>query len=690
MPALLVGTYSYKLVLLSALVAIIASYVALDMAARIVHARERAARWWLVGGASAMGFGIWSMHFIGMLAFELPIPQGYDLAKTAYSLLIACLASSYALWLVSQPRLPASTLALGAGLMGGGIATMHYVGMAAMEMQPGIDYSPGWFVLSIVIAVVASGTALWIAFRLREESRQTRRWRRVAAVIMGFAIVGMHYTGMAAADFPIGSLCGAAYDGGLPAPWLATLIGIATAAILGMALVVSVLDRRLAERTAVLAASLARANDELTYLALHDNLTQLPNRVLLSDRLRQALNKGQRSASRFAVLFMDLDGFKGVNDLYGHPTGDRLLREVADRIKGAVRTQDTVARLGGDEFVLLLEVADPEDAATVAEKIIELVRTSIWLNGAEIAISASVGIALYPEDGTSERDLLASADAAMYHAKEQGRNGYCFFEGSMNAGVHEQLALVQDLHHAIERNQLLLHYQPKFHAPHGPLMGAEALVRWHHPTRGTIPPEQFIPMAEKTGLIFEVGRWVLNEACRQLREWRDTGLALPGISVNLSALQFAAPGLFEMVRQALETHGLEPACLTLEITESTAMKDPESTLAILRQLSEFGVSISIDDFGTGYSSLMYLKRFPARELKIDRGFIRDLSAGTEDAAIISAIVALGRSLNIQVIAEGVETEDQRHVLTQLGCDSLQGYLLGHPVEARHFASVAAR
>jgi EAL domain-containing protein (putative c-di-GMP-specific phosphodiesterase class I) len=278
----------------------------------------------------------------------------------------------------------------------------------------------------------------------------------------------------------------------------------------------------------------------------------------------------------------------------------------------------------------------------------------------------------------------------MYHAKEQGRNGYCFFEGSMNAGVHEQLALVQDLHHAIERNQLLLHYQPKFHAPHGPLMGAEALVRWHHPTRGTIPPEQFIPMAEKTGLIFEVGRWVLNEACRQLREWRDTGLALPGISVNLSALQFAAPGLFEMVRQALETHGLEPACLTLEITESTAMKDPESTLAILRQLSEFGVSISIDDFGTGYSSLMYLKRFPARELKIDRGFIRDLSAGTEDAAIISAIVALGRSLNIQVIAEGVETEDQRHVLTQLGCDSLQGYLLGHPVEARHFASVAAR
>ncbi|CAD9224356.1 Integral membrane sensor protein [Burkholderia cenocepacia] len=683
------GSYNGLLVLFSLLVAILASYTALDMAGRVTTTQGRAAHWWLAGGACAMGLGIWSMHFIGMLAFRLPITLGYDPLITLLSLLIAIASSAFALWLVSLGELPWARLGGGALLMGVGIAGMHYTGMAAMRMTPGIQYIPSLFILSVVVAIAASGAALWIAFNLRRHSSRVRFFRIGAAIVMGIAIVGMHYTGMAAAQFPLGSICGAARDGVEPG-WLAMVVIVVTLAVLAIALIVSVLDLRLESRTSVLAMSLAEANRELTYLALHDNLTKLPNRVLLEDRLEQAIGNADRKKSSFALMFLDLDGFKAVNDAYGHHIGDLLLVDAAERIASAMRSQDTLARLGGDEFVLVAATEEPADAATVADRLLAIVQQPFQVAGHELRVSASIGIAMYPGNGDDQHDLLVNADAAMYHAKAQGRNAYCFFEASMNANVHEQLQLLRDLRSALERRELVLHYQPKFEAPDGPAIGVEALVRWTHPTRGLIPPDQFIPLAEKTGLIVPIGEWVLDEACRQMRIWRDSGRIGWTMAVNLSPLQFRHPSLVQVVRETLQRYALEPRFLTLEVTESTAMHDADASLRILQQLHDMGVRISIDDFGTGYSSLLYLKRLPASELKIDRGFVRDLARDTEDAAIVSAIVALGRTLNLKIVAEGVETEAQQQFLTRLGCDSLQGFLLGRPAPADQFIDTAAQ
>jgi diguanylate cyclase len=397
-----------------------------------------------------------------------------------------------------------------------------------------------------------------------------------------------------------------------------------------------------------------------------------------------------RKKDRFTLMFMDLDGFKEVNDAYGHRTGDLLLVEVAQRIGARVRAQDTVARVGGDEFVLLADLAEPSDAASLAEKLLAAVREPLRIADHELHMSWSIGIAMFPEDGGNQHDLLTNADAAMYHAKASGGDAFFFFEPSMNAHVHEHLELVRDLRLAVEQGELLLHYQVKFAAPKGPAIGAEALVRWQHPTRGLIQPDAFIPLAEKSGLIVPVGAWVLDEACRQMREWHDLGRRDWTVAVNLSPLQFAHGGLIETVRAALDRHALDPRCLTLEITESTAMRDADSSVVILQQLHEMGVRIAIDDFGTGYSSLLYLKRLPASELKIDRGFVRNLAEGTEDDAIVSAIVALAQTLDLKIVAEGVETVAQQEFLTRLGCDSLQGFLFGRPMPPDLFMEAVAR
>ena len=361
------ASYSPALVLISLCVAILASYTALDLAGRIATARGRAVFLWMGGGSLAMGFGIWSMHFIGMLALSLPIELGYDVGLTLWSLLVAILSSGFALWMVSQPRLPALQLLFGALIMGAGISAMHYSGMAALRMQPGIDYDPALFGLSLVIAVGASAAALSIAFRLRQQTPYVRLARAGASVIMGLAIVGMHYTGMAAASFPAGSFCGAALDG-LSGKGLDNLVLVASLAVLIIALLTSIFDARLDARTAALADSLTLANQELTQLALHDNLTGLPNRVLLADRIGQAQRKVAEQGGCFSLMFIDLDGFKPVNDAFGHHLGDRLLREVALRLREQLRGQDTLARIGGDEFVLLVRLNETDDAPQVAAR----------------------------------------------------------------------------------------------------------------------------------------------------------------------------------------------------------------------------------------------------------------------------------------------------------------------------------
>ncbi|MBM3103818.1 EAL domain-containing protein [Pseudomonas sp. V1] len=680
---MLIGSYSSSLVLISLCVAILASYTALDLTGRIATAKGRAVYLWIGGGAFAMGFGIWSMHFIGMLAFSLPIALGYDLTLTLLSLLIAGLSSGFALWLVSQPTLPWLQLGLGALIMGTGISSMHYTGMAALLMQPGIDYDPALFALSLVIAVGASTAALWIAFRLRHQTLYVRQLRGAAAVVMGLAIVGMHYTGMAAANFADGSFCGA-LGTGLSGNGLDYLVLITTLAVLAVALLTSVLDARLEARTAELARSLTRANQELTQLALHDTLTGLPNRTLLADRIELAISKVSEQGGCFALMFIDLDGFKPVNDAFGHHMGDLLLKEVALRLRGHLHSQDTLARIGGDEFVLLVDLQEPDDAMGVASKQVNLISRSFRVAEQNLQISASIGIVLYPGNGVDQHELLRNADAAMYHAKSAGKNGYSFFDVSMNSNARLQLQLLQDLRLALDQKQFRLFYQPKFDAQACQPIGAEALLRWEHPEQGLMLPDRFIALAEKTGLIIPIGEWVLDEACRQMREWIGLGYTDWRIAVNLSAIQFCHTGLVDSVAKVLARHQLPANSLTLEITETTAMHDADASMAVLQKLADMGVDLSIDDFGTGYSSLMYLKRLPANELKIDRGFVRDLEQDSDDAAIVSAIVALGQALGLRIVAEGVETDRQQSFLTRLGCDSLQGYLLGQPLPPERF------
>ena len=680
---MLIGSYSPSLVVISLCVAILASYTALDLAGRIATAKGRAVYMWMTGGALAMGVGVWSMHFIGMLALRLPFALGFDLGITALSLLIAVLSCGFALWLVSQPRLPVWQLGFGALIMGAGISSMHYTGMAAMRMTPGIDYDPTLFGASLLIAVVASGAALWIAFNLRRNTPYVRLARGGAAVVMGIAIVGMHYTGMAAAQFADDSFCGAALTG-LSGKGLDNLVLVTSLAVLVIALLTSLLDARLEARTAVLADSLTLANQELTHLALHDMLTGLPNRTLLADRIQQAIQAVMEQGGCFALMFIDLDGFKPVNDAFGHHMGDQLLREVGLRLREDLRSQDTLARIGGDEFVLLVQLSQPDDAMGLAERQVGLINRAFKVAEHDLKISASIGIAMFPGNGSNPQDLLMNADAAMYHAKGMGKNGYSFFDVSMNTNARKQLQLLQDLRNAVEQGQLRLYYQPKFDAASGIAVGAEALLRWEHPQQGLLLPATFIELAEKTGLIIPIGEWVLNEACRQMALWYAQGYEEWRIAVNLSALQFCHAGLVNSVAAALERHRLPANNLTLEITETTAMSDADASMTVLQQLSDMGVDLSIDDFGTGYSSLMYLKRLPANELKIDRGFVRDLEHDSDDAAIVSAIVALGQALGLRIVAEGVETNVQQHFLTRLGCNSLQGYLLGHPLPADGF------
>ncbi|AKF46001.1 EAL domain-containing protein [Pseudomonas syringae pv. syringae] len=680
---MLIGSYIPSLVVISILVAILAAYTALDLVGRIVSARGRAVHLWIAGGAVAMGVGTWSTHFIGMLAFVLPIDLGYDVPLVLLSLLIAIGFSGFALWLATLPRLPALQLSLGSLLLGLGISATHYTGMAAMRMQPGIQYTPWLFALSLVIAVVASAAALRVAFHLRQQRPRVYVLRASAALLLGLAVIGMHYTGMAAANFADGSFCGALPQG-LSSNGLDRFVLVASLSILGIALFSCILDSHLETRTAVLADSLTQANLELTHLALHDNLTGLPNRALLTERIDQAMKRATETGGCFALMFMDLDGFKPVNDAFGHHTGDLLLRQVALRLRNSLHRRDTLARVGGDEFVLLVELQHPEDALAVARRQVNEVGNPFIIGEHQLQISLSIGICVYPGNGSTQHELLINADAAMYHTKAAGKNGYSFFDVSMNSNARNQLQMSQDLHKAIKHRQFCIYYQPKFDAMTGLPVGAEALLRWNHPEQGVLGPDLFISMAEKTGLIIQIGEWVLDEACRQMREWYTQGYSHWRIAVNLSALQFCHAGLVTAVADTLARHQLPANCLTLEITETTAMHDADASLAVLRRLSEMGVDLSIDDFGTGYSSLMYLKRLPANEIKIDRGFVRDLEHDTDDAAIVSAIVAVGQALNLRIVAEGVETAVQQRFLTHLGCHSLQGFLLGYPLPAEQF------
>jgi diguanylate cyclase (GGDEF)-like protein/PAS domain S-box-containing protein len=437
--------------------------------------------------------------------------------------------------------------------------------------------------------------------------------------------------------------------------------------------------------------------DQIRFLAYYDGLTRLPNRVLFVERLNQALASAARQGRVLAMLFLDLDRFKRINDTLGHTVGDRLLQAVSERLKKCLRStdtiargdplasSDTVARLGGDEFIVTItDIARGEDAAKIAQRVMEALNEPFKLEEHEVFITGSIGISLFPHDGKDVETLLKNADSAMYHAKDAGRGTYQFYNASMNAAALQRLSMENGLRRAIERQEFLLHFQPQIDVATGTIFGAEALVRWIHPDLGMVSPGTFIPLAEETGLIMPIGEWVLRAACAQGKAWQDEGLGHLIIAANLSGRQFRQQPLVHTVDDILKSTGFDPRCLELEITESVLVQSVEDTITALKRLKDMGLRVSVDDFGTGYSSLTYLKRFPIDTLKIDQSFTRDIATDPGDAAITAAIIAMAEGLKMAVIAEGVETEEQRECLRQRGCRLMQGYLFSRPVPADQF------
>jgi diguanylate cyclase (GGDEF)-like protein/PAS domain S-box-containing protein len=433
--------------------------------------------------------------------------------------------------------------------------------------------------------------------------------------------------------------------------------------------------------------SAARAmSHQMTHSAQHDIVTNLPNRLLLNDRISQAISLARRQNRPLAVIFLDLDRFKYINDSLGHATGDKLLQSVSKRLLAGVRSSDAVSRQGGDEFVILLsEISHPEDAATSARKLLLSLNAPHSIDGHDLDIAGSIGISVYPEDGEDAETLIKNADRAMYHAKEKGRNNFQFFKPEMNRQALERQSLEGSLRHAIVRGEFLLHYQPKVNLFTGQISGVEALIRWQQSDRGLVPPSQFVPIAEDCGLILPIGRWVLREACRQARAWQCAGLPRLPVAVNVSAVEFRDQDFVEGVRTVLSETGLEARCLELELTEGVLMEDAESTAAVLQELKTMGVHLAVDDFGTGYSSLSYLRQFPIDILKIDRSFVQQITADSEDSLIVSAIINMGKSLKHVVVAEGIETQEQRAYLQSQHCAEGQGYFFSRPVPAAQFA-----
>jgi diguanylate cyclase (GGDEF)-like protein/PAS domain S-box-containing protein len=445
-------------------------------------------------------------------------------------------------------------------------------------------------------------------------------------------------------------------------------------------------------------AELNRSNEDLramalqmTHTAQHDFLTGLPNRMLLNDRVSHAIALAQRHKKKVAVLFLDLDGFKHINDSLGHQSGDKLLQSIARRLVNVLRGSDTVSRQGGDEFVMLLsEVEHSEDAAITARRMLRAIAEAHLIDDHDLHVTTSIGVSIYPDDGLDAETLIKNADTAMYQAKENGRHCYQFFKPAMNVRAVERQFIEEGLRRALERQEFTVHYQPKVDMSSGKITGAEALIRWMHPVRGLIPPAQFIPIAEDCGLILAIGNWVLREACRQARAWADAGLTLATIAVNISAMELRDEHFLAGVFAVLEDTGLPPSCLELELTESVLMGHTASTEAILKALRARGVQLAVDDFGTGYSSLSYLRRFSIDTLKIDQSFVRQISDEPDETTIVAAVIGLGRSLNLRVVAEGVETPEELAFLQAHQCHEAQGYYFSKPLRAEQFARLLAK
>ena len=670
--------YDFSLVIGSVVVAILACYFAVSIEQSLFRGlRQQYEKILLVISGCMLSAAIWSIHFVGMLACRLPADYSFDYGLTFLSYVIAFIASIFAVWLTTRATLPFLRLVLGAVLTGMGIAGMHYTGMMGLVIdQHEIYYDPLLVAFSVLIAIVGSGLSFWLTFKYKNAVHKMLHIKALIALIMALTLVGMHYMGMASAAFYSIDANQLVSNYKNAQGLILFSIIFVISSILVAAFTVAILEQRLEARNKQLSA----ANRELASQAVQDNLTRLPNRLFLAEYSHLLFTQHRCRDEKIAFLYINLDRFKAVNDVFGHHVGDQLLVQLAARIQRILAENEKLLRIGSDEFLMVLESASIEHAVEKSEQVLRLIQDSFLIAGKEINISSSIGIAMYPDHGNNLQDLLINADAAMLMSKYQGRNTYSVFNYSVGQQeAKSQTKLINDLYKAVEEKQFILFYQPKFTTKSRKICGVEALIRWNHPRLGLLTPNMFIEGAEKTGLIIQMGYWALEQAFKQIQIWEQSDSNYFPLAVNLSAVQFEHKHLFSTLESLFDKYQINPNHLGIEITESTAMHHIDASIRSFERLRQMGIKLAIDDFGTGHSSFLYLKNLPVDELKIDREFIRDLSVGSKDEMILESIIQLATKLGLVVTAEGVETPSQADILTRLGCQQLQGYLLGMPV-----------
>ncbi len=672
-------------VLVPMMAALLAAYTAWQVHARAEAHSGRRRRSLRQAANALLGLGLWTTQYAALLLSVPGVGSGpfQHVLLNSLSLLICVMATMLSLRPVRVAKTDWATTHGRPLALGLGVTAAHLLALKAAGF--GISHATHDLIVMLTVNLLAAAV-ICDALPANRRAWVQSPWQRASVILLlTLAVAALHYGSMIPA-ITDGQLTPMTLSEVLVSQWLDALASLAALAVLSGALVSATLDAHSKRRTSDLVDSLTAANRELNKLAYHDPLTHLPNRSLFDEKLRLAIERARKDAGSLILLFIDLDGFKAINKAFGHRQGDRLLAYAAHQIQSAVPRRCPLARIGGDEFAILLELESAEEVVNLGGLVLAAINTPTQVENHALSITASLGIAQYPQDGTTPRALIEHATMAMYHAKS-GDQSYAFFEPTMTTLARDHLLLLSDLRQALPQKQLVLHYQPIVRAPDGPMVAAEVLIRWQHPQRGLLMPEAFIGHAERAGLIVDIGNWVIDAACQQLRRWIDQGATHMGLAINVSAIQLHYDLLVDTLRSAVQRHGIEPSHLTLEFTESAAMKDPARSLGILRQLHQMGFRISLDDFGTGYSSLLYLKELPATELKIDRSFVSEIDKLAHDRTIVSAIIALARQLQMSIVAEGVETPAQKQLLCELGCTYLQGYLLGAPVPAEQLAVV---
>ena len=672
--------YNLPLLITSIIVTIITCFLALSLDILVASKNQPKRNYsgLVLASGLILGLAIWVMHFIGMMASHLPEHYSFSPTLTLLSYVIAAVASIFAVWLSSNESLSISRIVMASILMGSGIAGMHYTGMMGLEVEDHkIVYRPIWVMISVLLGILGSTVSFSLIFKSKNNNSYGlgRRW--VVACSLALSIVTLHYVGMYAVDFvKVGETLHALHHTS-DQKVVAFAILFVISLILGTGLFLGSLELRLDEKN----KALTNLNQELADLALQDYLTKLPNRFYLDNYARRIFNEHQQDGNQISFLYIDVDHFKTINDVFGHYIGDQLLLHIVSRLQPFLNEKTQLIRIGGDEFLLIIEQSYLTEAIDTAEKIIEIVKKEYYLENREIKTSLSIGIAMFPEHGEDLTNLLINADMAMFLSKEQGRNTYRVFNETMDSEkIKSEYQLTHDLGKAIALGQFELFYQPKFDR-HYKICGSEALIRWYHPKLGMVSPLKFIDVAERTGLIVPLGYWVIEQACKQIQHWQNHHILLHPVSINLSARQFEHQDLSKTLRYLLNKYQVDAKYLIVEVTESTILRQVELSMRSFDELRAMGVQIAIDDFGTGYSSFSYLKDFPFDELKIDKEFITHLSEQSKEEAILESIIQLAIKLGLRVTAEGVETKEQAEILLRLGCHQLQGFLLGRPMPA---------